>query len=56
MRTIAKRLLFREAAATELWIFNSAGDVAIGIDEVDSSSDANGSALWINEYLDPISH
>lgn len=37
MRTIAERLIFREAAATELWIFNGAGDIALGVDELNRS-------------------
>ena len=41
MRTIAERLLFREAAAAELWVFNGAGDVAISIDEVHRAGDAD---------------
>lgn len=32
MRTIAERLLFREAAAAEFRVLDCAGDVAIGVD------------------------
>lgn len=52
MRTIAERLIFREAAATELGILNRAGDIAIGINEFDCASDADGSAFWVYESLD----
>ena len=41
MRAIAEGLLFREAASTELWIFNGAGDIAISVDEFDCSGDAD---------------
>ena len=51
MRTIAEGLLFRAAATTELWVLNSASDVAIGIDKLNCSSDANRSALRIYEGL-----
>ena len=41
MRAIAERLIFREAAATELWVLNGAGDIAISIDEINCSCDAD---------------
>ena len=41
MRAIAERLIFREAAATELRVFNGAGDVAISIDEIHGSGDTD---------------
>ncbi len=41
MRTIAERLIFREAAATELGVFDGAGDIAISIYEFDCACDAN---------------
>ena len=56
MRAIAERLIFREATATELWVFDGAGDIAISIDEVHGSSDADRSAFRINEYLDVLGH
>ncbi len=52
MRTVAEGLIFREAAATELWVLDGAGDIAIGIDKVHCSGDANRSALRIDENLD----
>ena len=33
MRAITERLIFREAATAELWVFDGAGDVAISSDE-----------------------
>ncbi len=54
MRTIAERLIFREATATELGVFDSVGDIAIGIDEFDCASDADGSAFRVYESLDRI--
>lgn len=51
MRPIAERFLFREAATTELRILNSAGHIAISIDEFDCAGDADGSAFWVNESL-----
>lgn len=54
MRTIAERLIFREAAATELGVFDSVGDIAIGIDEFDRAGDADGSAFWVYESLNRI--
>ena len=51
MRAIAEGLLFREAAATELWVFDGADDISISIDEIHVSRDANRSALWVNEGL-----
>lgn len=56
MRAVAERLLFGEAAATELRIFDSASDIAISIDEVNSSGNANRSALGIYEDLDVLGH
>lgn len=56
MRPVAERLIFREAATTELRVFDGAGDIAISIDEVHCSCDADRSALRINEYLDVLSH
>ena len=56
MGAIAERLIFGEAAAAELWIFDGAGDVAISIDEVHCSSDTNRSALGIYKYLDVLAH
>lgn len=41
MRAIAERLLFREAASTELRVLNGAGDFAISIDEIHSSGDTD---------------
>ena len=41
MRTIAERLLFREATTTELRVLNGAGDIAINIDELNCSRDAD---------------
>ena len=41
MRAIAERLIFREATATEFWVFYRAGDVAFSIDEVHCSGDAD---------------
>ena len=41
MRAIAEGLLFREAAATELWVFDGADDISISIDEFDCACDAN---------------
>ena len=51
MRSVAERLLLREATPTELWILNCAGDIAISIDKLNYSSDADRSALRINEGL-----
>ena len=56
MRAIAERLVFREAATTELWVLDSAGDIAISIDEIHDSCNADRSALRINEYLDVLGH
>ena len=56
MRPVAERLIFREAATTELWVFNGAGDIAFCIDKVHCSCDADRSALRIDEYLDVLSH
>lgn len=56
MRPIAERLIFRKAAATELWVFDGTGDIAISIDEIHGSCDADRSALRINEYLDVLGH
>jgi hypothetical protein len=56
MRTVAERLLLREAATTELRIFDGAGDVAIGIHEIHGSRYANRSACRINESLCVFAH
>ena len=36
---------------TELWVFNSLNHIAIRIDDIDYPSDANRSALWVDEGL-----
>ena len=51
MRTVAEWLIFRETAATELWVFDGAGDIAISIDEIHGSRDADRSALGVDESL-----
>ncbi len=56
MRAIAERLLFREAAATELRVLDGAGDVAICIDEIHNPRNANRSALGIYESLNVLAH
>ena len=56
MRPIAERLIFREAATAELWVFDGAGDIAISIDEIHDSCNADRSALWIYEYFDVLCH
>ena len=55
MRAIAEGLLFREATATELGIFDCGGHVSISIDEIDCAGDADRSAFWVDESLDRIS-
>ena len=54
MRAITEGLLFREAAAAELGVLDCAGDIAIGIDEIDCSSDADRTALGIYKGLHSI--
>lgn len=56
MRAIAERLLFREAASTELWVLDGACDVAIGIDKIDRARDTDRSTLRINENLSVLTH
>ncbi len=51
MRTIAEGLLLRKAAATELWVLDGAGDIAISIDEIHGSRNADRSALGVDESL-----
>lgn len=41
MRAIAVRLIFREAAAAELRVLDSAGDIALSIDEINCSSNTD---------------
>ena len=54
MRAIAEGLLFREATATELGIFDCGGHVSISIDEIDCAGDADRSALGIYKGLHSI--
>ncbi len=56
MRAITERLIFRESTSAELWVFYGAGGVAISIDKIHCSGDADRSALRINEYLDVLAH
>ena len=51
MRAVAEGLILREATAAEFWVFDGAGDIAISIDEIHGASDADRSALGINEDL-----
>ena len=41
MRAITEGLLFREATAAEFGVLDCAGDIAIGVYEVDCSCDAD---------------
>jgi len=54
MRAITEGLLFREATAAELGVLDCVRDIAIGIDKVDSPSDADGTALRIYKGLHSI--
>ena len=54
MGPVAERLLFREATAAELRIFDSTGDLSISIDELHSASNSDRSALGINESFNLI--
>ncbi len=54
MRAITERLIFREAAATEFGILERVSDIAISIDEIDCSSDADRTALGIYKGLHSI--
>ena len=54
MRAVAERLIFREATATELGIFDCSGDIAVSIDEFDRPCDADRSAFWVYESLHSI--
>ena len=56
MRGITEWRIFCEAAPAELWILHRAGDIAIGIDEVHSPSDADRSAPRIDEDLCVLAH
>lgn len=56
MRTIAEWLLFREAAATEFWVLDGAGDVAISIDEIHCAGNANRSTIGIDKSLHILTH
>lgn len=56
MRAIAERLLFGEAASTELWVFDGVCEVAICIDEINRARNADGSALGIDEDLCVLAH
>ena len=56
MRTVAIWLILREAAATELRIFNGAGDIAIGIDKIYGASNADRTTLRIDEDFDVLTH
>ena len=54
MRTIAEGLIFREATAAELRILDRARHLAISVDKVNCSRNANGSAFWVYKDLDVI--
>lgn len=54
MRTIAERLIFREATAAEFRVLDCVREIAIGIDKFDCAGDADGSAFWVYESLDRI--
>jgi hypothetical protein len=56
MRPIAERLLLREATSAELWVFDGAGDIAIGIDEFHRTCYANRSALGIDKSFHILTH
>mgnify|MGYP006895934538 CR=1 FL=1 len=51
MRAIAEGLIFREAATTELWVLDRLNHIAVGIDDIDNTCDADRSALRVNESL-----
>ena len=56
MRTIAEGLIFREAAAAELWVLNCAGDITFAIDEINGSGNTKRSALGIDKDFCVIAH
>lgn len=56
MRRIAEWSIFCEATSAEFWILHRADGVAIGIDEVHCSGNANRSAIGIDEDLHVIAH
>ena len=56
MRPIAEGLIFRAAAAAELWVFYGTGDIAFSIDEINGSGNTNRSALGIDKDLCVIAH
>lgn len=49
MRTIAKWFIFREAAPAEFRVFDRIDDVAICVDKVHHSRNADRSALRVHE-------
>jgi len=56
MRTVAERLIFREATPTELRVFDGAGDIAISIDEIHCAGNTNRSTIGIDKYLCVLCH
>ncbi len=51
MRSIAVWLLFREATTAELRVLKSLNQISLGIDHIHGSSNANRTALGIDEDL-----
>ncbi len=56
MRTVAEWLLLREAASAEFRVLNSACDIAISINEIDSACNANRPTLGIDESFHILRH
>ncbi len=51
MRAVAERLILREAAATELWVFDGADGLAIRVHDIHGSSNTNRSTRGIDKRL-----
>ena len=56
MRSIAEGFILGKAATAELWILNCAGDIAISINKIHSSGNANRSTIGIDKDLCVIAH
>ncbi len=51
MRSVAVWLLFRKATTAELWVLTGLNQIAVGVDHVHGSGNANRAALWIDKDL-----
>lgn len=56
MRTVAEWFVLGEATTAEFWVLHCSRHIAISIDKIDGSGNANGSAFRVDKDFDVLAH